>query len=1155
MLTPTGQMMPAAGPAFPGYSPNYPPPGTAAPAYAPVNPAGAAYGANPADGANPAGSLPAGPLPPGGTSGGAAKAPAEEIVMEVRIEGNRTVTTHKITDQIHTRTGRPYNVQNVQDDVRALTRMGLFVTVEPRIQPVPGGVVVIFRVTERPLLQDVEFVGNDIYQNKALKREAEVKAGDAADPYAVENGRRKIEEFYKKNGYSKVRVTVREGNNPGDLRVVYVVDEGPRQRVLWINFVGNTFVSGQRLKTVIESHPPYFYLVSGEYNPKQVDEDVNKLTAYYRGFGYFHATIGREVEYNEKQNWVTITFVVNEGPRYSIRNISFLGNRKFDNSRLADKCKLLSGQYFDQNQQNLDLSKLRDEYGGEGYVFAKVEADNRFLEEPGKLDIVYTVEEGSKYRVGRINIEIKGENPHTQITTVLNRLSVKPGDIADTREIRNSERRLKSSQLFKVEPAKGVEPKIAYSPPDSDNTATAGRRQTTYYRCWCDGPLPPLPPDEKYADLDVHDDGDGGALQVSSSPAATYQGQTCQGQAYRDCVQTYQGETYQVQFQAYQAQPQQAPACQGPTYPAYPTDRPDSPHTSQPLPTATYRPLTYEGQTPQDGSLRQSSQPQVYEVRYGPYDGMGQDQAQAQSQPQGQSWPASGDAAPAQWCGGNRADAAQPQSTTPYQQPANYGYTQPAQNYAPQSSAQQPYYAPPPQQSYGYAQQPPGSAPVQQNPPYLQQPAVVPVAYSGAPAQGPSQYPPYNGPAQGAYGNPAGGAVYSPSGPALDRPIAEVANSSGIVGDPQGTMFPQAPGVPLTDLPLMINPEETQTGRLMFGVGVNSDAGLVGNVTIDEQNFDWRNVPDSWEDVMEGRAWRGAGERLRIELVPGTEVQRYMVSYQDPYLNDLPLSFGISGFYYQRIYTEWTEERVGGSVSLGYQFTHDLTGTVRFQGQDVTVGHPEYPVPTLLAALGRNPLYTFSAQLQHDTRDNAFMPTEGHLISGTIGENVGSYQFPTAAVEFSQFFKLFQRADRSGNQILNLDVRAGYSGDNTPIFERFYAGGFSSIRGFAFRGVTPRDPVYGMGVGGDFQLLGTAQYLFPITADDMLKGVIFVDAGTVEPTITDWNQNVRVAPGFGLRIAIPMMGPAPIALDFAFPVTSEPGDVRQVFSFFVGFNH
>ena len=310
----------------------------------------------------------------------------------------------------------------------------------------------------------------------------------------------------------------------------------------------------------------------------------------------------------------------------------------------------------------------------------------------------------------------------------------------------------------------------------------------------------------------------------------------------------------------------------------------------------------------------------------------------------------------------------------------------------------------------------------------------------------------------------------------------------------------------------------------MFGVGVNSDAGLVGNITLDEQNFDWRQVPTSWEDIMEGRAFRGAGQRFRLELVPGTQVQRYMISFTEPYLNNQPVSLGLSGFFYQRIYTEWTESRAGGSASLGYQFTHDLQGSIRFQGQDVDIKNPAYPVPSLLEVLGHNQLYTTSVSLQHDTRDSPFLATEGHLLSATLEETVGTFQYPRASVEWSEYFRIFERADRSGKHVLSFTAKAGYSGDNTPIFERYYAGGFSTIRGFAFRGVSPRDPVYGMGVGGDFQLLATAQYMFPITADDMLRGVVFVDAGTVQPTINDWVDKVRVAPGFGLRISIPMMG-------------------------------
>ncbi len=151
-------------------------------------------------------------------------APVEEMVVQVRVEGNRTVGTEKIMQKIRTRPGRPFAEEQVQQDVRELSRMGVFVNVRTFNQRVQGGVVVIFQVAERPLLQDVIVVGNDTYLTSVLKKEAELKVGDAADPFAVENGRRKIEEYYKGKGYSKVRVTVLEGNKAGDLRAVFVVD-------------------------------------------------------------------------------------------------------------------------------------------------------------------------------------------------------------------------------------------------------------------------------------------------------------------------------------------------------------------------------------------------------------------------------------------------------------------------------------------------------------------------------------------------------------------------------------------------------------------------------------------------------------------------------------------------------------------------------------------------------------------------------------------------------------------------------------------------------------------------------------------------------------------------------------------------------------------
>ena len=80
----------------------------------------------------------------------------------------------------------------------------------------------------------------------------------------------------------------------------------------------------------------------------------------------------------------------------------------------------------------------------------------------------------------------------------------------------------------------------------------------------------------------------------------------------------------------------------------------------------------------------------------------------------------------------------------------------------------------------------------------------------------------------------------------------------------------------------------------MLGVGVNSNAGLIGNITLDEQNFDWRRYPRSWEDIRNATAWRGGGQQIRIQASPGTVYQQYMMNFHNPYMFDTPISLGLS---------------------------------------------------------------------------------------------------------------------------------------------------------------------------------------------------------------------------------------------------------------------
>ncbi len=132
---------------------------------------------------------------------------------------------------------------------------------------------------------------------------------------------------------------------------------------------------------------------------------------------------------------------------------------------------------------------------------------------------------------------------------------------------------------------------------------------------------------------------------------------------------------------------------------------------------------------------------------------------------------------------------------------------------------------------------------------------------------------------------------------------------------------------------IFINLEEDNTGSLLFGVGVNSDAGLTGSVVLNEKNFDITRLPTSYDDLLSGSAFRGAGQEFRLEAVPGTELQRYTASFREPFLFDSPYSLGVSGYYYDRQYNEDTESRLGARVTLGRKLGPNWTvsGAVRVE--------------------------------------------------------------------------------------------------------------------------------------------------------------------------------------------------------------------------------
>lgn len=370
-------------------------------------------------------------------------------------------------------------------------------------------------------------------------------------------------------------------------------------------------------------------------------------------------------------------------------------------------------------------------------------------------------------------------------------------------------------------------------------------------------------------------------------------------------------------------------------------------------------------------------------------------------------------------------------------------------------------------------------------------------------------------------------------------------------------IFSAARVVPTGDKPgvrdaLVDVTEADKTGDFIFGFGITSNSGLVGNLVLDLFNFDIEDTPRSWKEFVKFRSFFGGGQRLRLELQPGTEVNRFRIDFTEPYLFDRPLRFDTSFYLFERDRDGYTESRVGGSVSLGKRFDRGVfqgwSGEIATKLENVDVDDVD-----LLASRqirkdeGSNLLTSLKGTMVLDRTDSRLLPTTGDRLRfayeqfGALG---GDHLFGKFTTGYTWYYPVFVDA-QDRKSVLELSAEGGAIAGDAPVFERYYAGGTGSIRGFEFRGVSPRDGLQKNAVGGDTLLLMGAEYSYPLYGEN-LRGMIFVDSGTVDFDV------LRVAVGTGVRFTIELFGPLPIELNLAVPVVRDEDDEEQFFSFLIG---
>lgn len=386
-------------------------------------------------------------------------------------------------------------------------------------------------------------------------------------------------------------------------------------------------------------------------------------------------------------------------------------------------------------------------------------------------------------------------------------------------------------------------------------------------------------------------------------------------------------------------------------------------------------------------------------------------------------------------------------------------------------------------------------------------------------------------------------------------------------------------------LDLLVEVKEGPTGTFQVGAGYSSGDGFLFNANVSEKN------------VM------GRGQGASGNFAIGSNRQDYVLSLNDPYFYDTKAGAGLDLFNTKRKFTDFDENKLGFGVNTSYPlkdlkmpfFGHDkpesnlgsdeLASNAPPTFWDYTRGAVSYDftrenirgisatAPTSIRdEAGKSLTSSMTPGLTYDSRDHFFSPSEGTKagVSVKLAGLGGDNRFIKSDLSTRWYYPLLKDPNWGGSYVFGLGGTLGYGvglaernngKKDLPLFERYFAGGINSVRGFSERSLGPRAPsgcdastppvCTGTDViGGDKSMVLNAELMFPIFEQYGLRGVGFFDMGNAFGSSQGLDfADLRRSVGTGVRWMSPF---GPLRLELGFPLNKKPGDDASVFGFSVG---
>ena len=381
----------------------------------------------------------------------AARAQGSPIISKIDIVGNQRVEEDAIRIHITQQVGQPLDPAAVTADLKSIARLGFFSDESAHVVQQGGQNVLVYYVKERPQITDVKFYGMKAIHSNDDKIVAATKVhpGTILDPIAVKETINEVTAIYADKGYADAKVTFKPIPQPDNTAFAeFDVDEGSKVEITNIEFTGNHAFSATVLKNNMETKT-YSKLLSwitgwGALDQKKLQEDVDRLTAFYYDNGYLNVQIAPP-QVVRSGGHMTIIIAIDEGTPYRVGRIEIEGNLKFPRHELRRLLTMKSGQLFRGSSLQRQVLALSDFYSNRGYAYVNVDPRTQLVRTNKRVNVVFLINPGHEVLIDRINIS---GNTKTSDKVIRREIQVQEQEPYSAEEIRDSQTRLQRLGFF-----------------------------------------------------------------------------------------------------------------------------------------------------------------------------------------------------------------------------------------------------------------------------------------------------------------------------------------------------------------------------------------------------------------------------------------------------------------------------------------------------------------------------------------------------------------------------------------------------------------------------------------------------------------------------------------------------------------------------------